>query len=105
MHINPLKVYYQFTELPGESALQATVGVSARVFKRSVERNRIKRLIREAYRLQKTGLQGALAASEKKLAVFFLYTGKELPQFELVKDKMMLVLDKLTAEVSRTMTK
>lgn len=79
-------------------ALQAGFGVSARTFKKAVARNRIKRLMREAYRLQKTSLQQALERSGKKLAVFFLYTGKEVPGYEQVKEKMKSVLQQLESK-------
>jgi len=95
----PLKVFY--TEMPVEAkqSVQAGVGVSARNFRKAVDRNRIKRLLREAYRLNKTILHEALASKEKKLAVFFLYTGNELPEFVLLNEKMRKALEKLAATI------
>lgn len=68
--------------------LQAGFSVSTRYFKKAVDRNRIKRLMREAYRLQKNTLYNAVVASAKKLNVFFIYTGNELPEYELIFEKM-----------------
>lgn len=93
--VHPFKVYYSFSPLQQDSLLQAAFGVSSRVFKKAVDRNRIKRLMREAYRLQKAGLQSTMEPSGKKLAVFFLYTGKELPEFAGVREKMSVVLKRL----------
>ena len=92
--VHPFKVYYKII---GDVThpVQAGFGVSARTFKKAVERNRVKRLTREAYRLQKNNLQQMLEANGKNKAVFFLYTGKELPAYELIKDKMRLVLQQL----------
>src|SRR5690348_10056968 len=95
MFIHPMKTYYSAKNIPEGVTLQAGFGVSSRVFKKAVDRNRIKRLMREAYRLQKNNLQQALAISGKQLAVFFLYTGKELPEFILIKEKMNLLLQNL----------
>jgi ribonuclease P protein component len=84
-------------ELPEamEKPVQVGVGVSARNFRKAVDRNRVKRLLREAYRLNKIVLQETTGTQRKKLAVFFLYTGKELPQFELLNEKMRKALEKL----------
>ena len=88
-------MYYSSENIPEGITLQAGFGVSSRVFKKAVDRNRIKRLLREAYRLQKTQLQQSVTASGRRLAVFFLYTGKELPEFNFIKEKMSAALQNL----------
>lgn len=75
--------------------LQAGVGVSARNFKKAAERNRIKRLLREAYRMNKEALLSTASAQQKCAALFFLYTGKEMPEAGLINDKMRKALEKL----------
>ena len=94
----PFKVYYQFgtgdNTLP-PNCLRFGIGVGARNFKKASDRNRIKRLAREAYRLQKTVLQEKLVKSRQHLALFFIYTGKELPDFAVVSVKMKLILERL----------
>lgn len=89
----PLKVFW----MPHNSSnlLQAGVGVSSRNFKRAVDRNRIKRMMREAYRLQKNTLHETLVQNNQHMSVFFLYLGKELPAYELLLAKMENALSRL----------
>lgn len=83
-----------------ESVLQFGAGVSKRHFKRAVDRNRIKRLLREAYRTQKLPLQTHLEKSGKGyLKLFILYTGKELPPYPLIREKVGAVLGRLEKEL------
>ncbi len=84
--------------------LQAGIGVSSRYFKKAVDRNRIKRLMREAYRLQKNTLYNHLVAQQKQLSVFVLYTGKELPDYETVFDKFGTILKRLQKMTDETTT-
>jgi len=80
--------------------LQAGFGASSRHFKKAVDRNRIKRLGREAYRLQKEPLLRRLAEKGLSLAVFFIYTGKELPEYATVTEKIGVILQKLIKEIA-----
>jgi len=101
--LSPFRIHYIFTSAPTTDyrlSTQFGAGVSAKNFKKAVDRNRIKRLIREAYRLQKTdtiviGLQEKLKQKNLRLNVFLIYTGKELPDFNMVKEKVKLILNKL----------
>jgi ribonuclease P protein component len=101
--VNPFRVYYLFlpltTHIPiaigTPFTLQFGVGVSAKFFKKAVDRNRIKRITRETYRLQKTALQDKLKEKKIRLNIFFIYTSKELTSYKEVYDKMNLILNKM----------
>jgi len=87
-----------------DHGLQFGVGVSSKNFKKAVDRNRIKRLTREAWRLQKNELKELLKTSNKQLNVFFIYTGKELPDFATIKDKVAVALKKLSGKVNENIS-
>ena len=97
--VAPFRVFYLFENPPAinnsQTALQFGVGVSSKHFKKAVDRNRIKRLTREAYRLQKNDLKEKLKLKGRQLNLFVIYTSKEIPDFNLVKDKLALALKKL----------
>ena len=90
----PFKVSWMFTE-NAEAVLQTGFGVSAKHFKKAVDRNRIKRLMREAWRLQKNTVNEKLKDQHQQLAVFFIYVGNELPDYQLVFDKIGAALKRL----------
>ena len=81
------------------AALQAGFGASRRNFKRAVDRNRIKRLSREGYRLQKEPLLRRLQEKGTSMDVFFIYTGKDLPAYTTVAEKIGVALQKLIKEI------
>ncbi len=101
----PVRVQYLFSALPDAVPLQAGFTASGRNFKKAVDRNRIKRLMREAYRLQKNPLQEQLLQKQKQLGLFFIYTGRELPDYTLVNEKIAVILKRLTRVVNESSAK
>ncbi len=105
---NPLKLYYLidrelFVGSNRErtkfklSNLQFGIGVGAKFFRKAVDRNRIKRVVRESYRQQKNALLAKAKEKGLEIAMFFIYTSKELPEFRSLNQKMEIILNKLMA--------
>ena len=82
--------------------LQAAFSVSIKNFKKAVERNRIKRLMREAYRLQKLPLKNKLEEQQQGLLVFIIYTDNKLPEYKIIYEKMGALLRRLEKAISKT---
>jgi ribonuclease P protein component len=89
----PFRLLYR-TE-PGAGQIKAGFTVSSRTFSRAVDRNRIKRLGREAYRLQKKDLEALVLKNKTMLYLFFIYTGREIAAMEEVMEKLKQTLTKL----------
>ncbi|MDQ6902387.1 MAG: ribonuclease P protein component [Bacteroidota bacterium] len=96
----PFRIIYLELE-KNHAHLQATFSVSSKNFKKAVERNRIKRLMREAYRLQKNPLQDELEENQLHLALFIIYTGNQLPEFDVVFEKFEEILSRLLKMISK----
>ncbi len=90
----PFRVSHLPAQLP-DPGVQFGIGVGNKQFKKAVDRNRIKRLCREAWRLQKPTLQEQLVAAKKGLIVFFIYTGKEIPVYADLFQHMGKAISKL----------
>ena len=97
LNVFPIRISYKFLSLPADEKVvfQVGVSVSKRNFKRAVDRNRIKRLLREAYRLQKRELINVLKEQGKIGYVFFIYTDKQMPQYPMVFNTMSKCLEVL----------
>ena len=89
----PVRAVYMPNEV---GVVRIMVSVSKRYFKRAVKRNRIKRQLREAYRLQKELLQPLSGG----LDIAFLWTSDEILPTEKVFQKMQNLLQRIHESVS-----
>ena len=95
----PLRMVYAMTERhEGEPAAQILVSVPKRCFKRAVKRSRIKRLVREAYRLNKHILADALERHEPQMSatMAFIYTDSHLHDYATVEQRVRNLLTRLS---------
>jgi ribonuclease P protein component len=93
----PLRMVYLEQQPVSGAEAAILVSVPKKRFKHAVKRNRIKRLIREAYRLNKQTLLQNLREKEKGLLIGFLFVGNELPDWKTVEGAVVKELDLLIA--------
>tara|TARA_B100000780_G_scaffold73554_1_gene49368 strand:- start:2769 stop:3176 length:408 start_codon:yes stop_codon:yes gene_type:complete len=91
----PFLVRYTHTTFEADFPYQIATTVSKRRFKRAVDRNRIKRLMREAWRLEKPRLTSNWEKGGDQHAIVFVYIGKEIPTFDECQNNICKIVDVL----------
>jgi ribonuclease P protein component len=95
----PLRVVYLMEpELMSQASV--LISVSKRYFKHAVDRNRVKRQIREAYRLNKHILLDFLSNRNEKMAVSFIYLSEELMPTDFIEKRMKIALEKMLEKLA-----
>lgn len=77
-----IKVYYLFIQDDTIKNHQFGFAVAKKLFPKAKDRNRIKRLLREQWRLKKHDFNNKLDAKSLKCILWFNYVGKEIPTFD-----------------------
>jgi len=94
MRVGVLKVFYAYDPPHTLCSRPLLVAFSApkRQFKRAVDRNRLKRLMREAYRLHQGILREPLFTHEQRLIVLFSYQHRALNDYDRIRRSMVKAL-------------
>ena len=92
----PLRANLLITELPVPGVpVQVVFTASKRKFKRAVDRNFVKRRLREIYRQNKLPLYQAIELKGITLAMALMYTGSELPEMKQWEKSYQVILKKI----------
>ena len=94
----PLRLIYLKTIFDDGVNIKTGVSVSKRHFKTAVDRNLVKRLMREVYRINKPLYFNNFST---QCAFMILYIGNEKPKFEQIETKMKLLFDKFHKDISK----
>ncbi len=94
----PLLLFYGFNANTEERGVKVMFSVSKKKYPRAVDRNRIKRLMREAYRVR--GFENLVASKTEQLLLAFVYTGKTICSLVEIEKSIDSIYDVLTQRVS-----
>ena len=92
----PLRLVFMETTLDDNVSLKIGVSVSKKYFKKAVDRNYFKRVLRECYRLNKHILIDNI---DKKFALLFFYQTKERLSYQEINKKTIQLFEKFVKSI------
>jgi ribonuclease P protein component len=95
----PLRLVYRQAEADSEEKIKIGVSVSKKYFKRAVDRNYFKRVLRETYRLNKNLLLDNL---EQPYSLMFFYQTKDKLSYEEINTKTIQLFEKFLQQINKT---
>jgi len=95
----PFKLVWAIDSEEGPFPAKVLISVSRRTIKKAAGRNRIKRLVREAYRHEKPRLYMFLSEQNISINIGIIYTGHEMIDFEQAREKINRMISRLMKEL------
>lgn len=97
--VHPFKVNWIIGEEKEKYPAKILIGVSRKNFRKAVERNHLKRLLREAYRKNKNLLYHYLANRHRSCNFSVIYIGKSEEDNSVIEKKIIILLQRLISEL------
>jgi ribonuclease P protein component len=95
----PLRLVYRQAEEGSDKKIKMGVSVSKKYFKKAVDRNYFKRVLRETYRLNKHLL---LDNIQEPYSVMFFYQTKDKLSYQEINTKTIQLFEKFLLQVNKT---
>jgi ribonuclease P protein component len=95
LYVYPFRVTTLQTEDPSSAPVQILISVPKHSFHKAVDRNLLKRRIREGYRKNKEALIKALQEGNRNVLICFTYTAKTILPYSTIQDKIIILIKRL----------
>jgi ribonuclease P protein component len=96
---SPVRMVWVEAADSDNSPFQFAVSVPKKNFKRAVDRNRLKRQMREAVRKNKLHVIKILAEKNKPCAMMFVFTAKEKAEYKEIESQIVLILQRFISKI------
>ena len=95
----PFVARIKLTKLPKQVPFQLVLSAPKRTFRKAYQRNKVKRLCKEAFRLNKCELESALTDSNKQLALFLVFTSRDKITFDVLEKRVQKLIKKIIIQL------
>jgi ribonuclease P protein component len=97
----PFVARTKLVKLPKNVSLQVVFSAPKRTFRKAFQRNRIKRICKEAFRKNRHELETFLTNSDKQLALFLVYTAREEVTMEVLEQRTKKLIQKIITQLEK----
>ena len=97
----PIRANWNFIE--SDSPIKVLFASPKKNQKSAVHRNKTKRILREAYRLNKQIILQDCLQRNVKIGISFIYIGNEIPTFEYISSKMIVLLEQIALQLKENL--
>lgn len=102
IHYYPFKINWQLEkEIGCSNPAKIAIGVSKRSIKKAVDRNRIKRKIREVYRKNKRWFYNQLQVIDQNINFIVIYTSTDDIEYLKIEKELIFILKELIKQIDK----
>ena len=101
IYIHPFRVTWLPSSVAADYPAQVLIAVPKHTIRKAVNRNAVRRRIREAYRRNKYFLYDFLSEQQGGLVFAITYTSKEILAYNLLQEKIIVLLQRLMTEYEK----